>query len=135
MPLFFIEMGQGIIANGALRVRTSAPDVRADMDTWMAVLRPTAVTLIFSPLIGMMGTSNADRQNLQHWVQQNGVVPATTNAVAAGMELTPAGLAAGNIANLSPGFGNGPVIQLHTRDAGTYLDNGRYTLVGENREG
>jgi hypothetical protein len=77
MPLFYIEMGQGIIANGDLKVRTSQllsctliaghntttgeggayhyPEgeigdrsVKADMDAWAAQLRPTAVILVLA---------------------------------------------------------------------------------------
>jgi hypothetical protein len=78
VPLFFIEMGQGIIARGDLRVRTSPlysctliagrnagsgyggayhypadalsndDEVQADMDVWAAILRPTSVTLVFA---------------------------------------------------------------------------------------
>lgn len=75
MPLFFIEMGQGLIARPDLRICTSALysctlvaghnaqsgyggayhypcnrlgdfEVRMDMDAWAAILRPTAVVLV-----------------------------------------------------------------------------------------
>ena len=169
MPLFFIEMGQGIIATGDLRVRTSAlysctliaghnarsgyggayhypsdslddTDVRADMDVWAAVLRPTAVTLIHaldSTGMGLMGTVNADKLALRNWViQQCGVIPATVSTVGAGMELVGGGgFNAGSINNLLGNFDQAHQIQVKTREAGTYLDYGRFTLVGHNREG
>jgi len=166
MPLYFIEMGQGIVANGDLRVRTSTlysctliagrnaqsgyggayhypaedlddPDVLADMDRWVSVLRPTAVTLIFAPNTGVIGTgtSQHDRAQLQNWVMHRcGFVPTMVQAVAAGMQLLPGGMNAGSIANFAGGFGGG-AIQLHTREAGTYDEIfGRFTLVGEDRE-
>jgi hypothetical protein len=77
MPLFFLEMGQGIIAGGDFRVGTSAlhsctlvaahnlgtklagafhlpsgglgkSDVAADLDAWAAEIKPTAVVLVFA---------------------------------------------------------------------------------------
>ncbi len=168
MPLFFIEMGQGIVANGDLRVCTSPiysctliagynarsgyggayhypaetlsqADVRADMDVWAAVLRPTAVTLVFAQDTvgnGILGTKLADRNALQAWVLHQCVVPPTlTLAVRAGMELLAGGgYAAGSVRNLAGDFDMGATINVDTRTAGTYLDYGRFTLVGQNRE-
>jgi hypothetical protein len=77
MPLFFLEMGQGIIAGGDLRVGTSAlhsctlvaahnlgtklagafhlpsgglgqSDVVEDLDAWATDIKPTAVVLVFA---------------------------------------------------------------------------------------
>jgi hypothetical protein len=87
MPLFYIEMGQGIIANGDLKVRTSQllsctliaghntttgeggayhypageignRSVKADMDAWAAQLRPTAVILVLARKGNFAGTSD-----------------------------------------------------------------------------
>jgi hypothetical protein len=168
MPLFFIEMGQGIIARGDVRVRTSTlysctlivgynqgsgyggayhypsnrlddPAVRADMDNWAAVLRPTAVTLIFAldaSGAGMMGTPARDQFDLQQWVnQQCNVAPATTSAVGAGVELfVGGGFNAGNVAHLAGNFDPNQAIGVDNRTAGRYLDHGGFTLLGVNRE-
>jgi hypothetical protein len=160
VPLFYIEMGQGIIANGDLRLRTSAllsctliggysaasryggayhypsagrnnPSVRADMDLWAAVLRPTAVILVFATQSGLLGTSLAEQLWLQNWVTQRcNVVPLTSNAVGAGVQLNP--FAAGAIQNLTANF-NVAQINVQTRQSGTYLDHGRFTLIGRDR--
>ena len=167
MPLFFIEMGQGLIARGDLRVRTSTLysctliagynagsqyggayhypsdslenlDVRADMAVWVAVLRPTAVTLVFardSSGAGLMGTKAVDRLHLQQWVlQQCGIAATTRDAVAVGMELLPGGYNADSTANLAGNFDPNQAIRLDHRMSGRYLDYGGYTLVGTNRE-
>ena len=175
MPLFFIEMGQGIIANGDLKVQTSAlfsctliaghntttgyggayhypsgnmsdPGVKLDMDTWAARLRPTAVILVLArgqarsnhaphhhadpqrPLT----SDEADQLALRNWVTlQLRVAPTTVRAVAAGMQLNP--FEAGSIDDLSGDFTPDP-IKVNTRQAGTYQDEGRFTLIGRDRE-
>jgi len=168
MPLFFIEMGQGIIARGDLRVSTSAlysctliagynqgsgyggayhypshslgqPEVRADMDVWAAVLRPTAIRLVFASDtsgFGLMGTPANDQFQLQQWVmQQCNVVPALTAASGAGMELlVGGGFNAGVLSTLAGNFSPNQAINVDHRSAGRYLDHGGFTLVGENRE-
>lgn len=169
MPLFFIEMGQGIIARPDLRVRTSAlysctliaghntasgyagafhypsgtvgedKDVLADMEVWIAVLRPTVVTLVFASDasgFGQGGTPRDEQVQLTNWVrQQCGIAPATTSASAAGMELSAAGVFnAGNINTLAGNFDIGQAIRVETRDSGRYLDHDGFTLIGRNRE-
>jgi len=166
MPLFFIEMGQGIIARGDLRVCTSPLysctlfagynrgsgyggafhypsngigmfDVRADLDLWATLLRPSDVTLVFADCSGhgVMGTGSADKDYLQMWVRQKcGVSPITATATGAGMELlADGGFSAGRRLNLAGDFSPGSEIHLETRSSGTYVDYGRFTLIGQNR--
>jgi hypothetical protein len=171
MPLFFIEMGQGIIARPELRVTTSClhsctliagynrasgyggayhypSDKETDsvvlrnMDTWVAILRPTHVTLVFAknPVYPMMGqqlnTSHADVAFLHRWVRQScNTDPAVDSAVAAGVLVGVAVFAAGNIGHLPGEFEAGKIAVDHLH-AGTYMLNPtyRYTVVGENLE-
>lgn len=168
MPLFFIEMGQGIIGRGDLRVSTSTlysctliagrnagsglggayhypasalPNdddaVRMDMDIWAAVLRPTAVTLVFAADTagnGVLGTGLLDRQALQQWVLQTcGVAATTVTATGAGMELLANGYNADRVGNLAGNFNPSNAIHLENRMAGRYLDYGGFTLVGRDR--
>ena len=162
MPKFKIEMGQGILAGADVLVTTSAlysctfitgrnaagragayhypadslgdDDVLRDMDTWAAILRPTSVTLIFAMQNLIFGTSPADQLDLRNWVfQRCGVVATSGNATAAGMALTRAhGFEAGSIGALAADFNIGE-IDVTGRDAGRYLDQGGFTLIGEDR--
>jgi len=168
MPLFFIEMGQGIIGRGDLRVCTSAlqscvliagynagtrdggmyhfpsghrkdPEVRRDMDTWAAILAPTAITLVMATNHGGMfageeGTPRKDRITLTNWAfEVCKSAAATLDLAGAGLQLLPAGgYMVGRVTDLAGDFINNR-IELHHWSAGTYLDYGRFTLIGRRR--
>jgi hypothetical protein len=168
MPLFFIEMGQGIISRGDVRVRTSPiysctliagynagshyggayhypsdtldddPSVKEDMGVWVAVLRPTQLIFVHAQaMMGMGGTTWQDQLALHNWaVTTCGVVPVLNpTPVSAGMELfVGGGFNAGPTNTLVGNFNPNKTIDLSHRGAGAYLDHGRFTLIGRNRE-
>ena len=98
MPLFFIEMGQGIVARPEVRVKTSTiysctfitgwsnktgfggayhypsdcqedDDVLATMALWAFYLKPTTVRLLFArKMMEPMGTKDSDKAFLRNWV-------------------------------------------------------------------
>jgi hypothetical protein len=98
MPLFFIEMGQGIIARPEVRVMTSTlhsctlitgwsnttgfggayhypsdrqedDEVLAAMALWAFYLKPTVVKLLFARrMLEPMGTKDSDKAFLRQWV-------------------------------------------------------------------
>jgi hypothetical protein len=168
MTTFYIEMGQGIVGRADICVSTSAlytctliaghnaasgyagayhyganalasdADARADMDVWVAILRPTAVTLVFAPDPagnGVLGTPHPDKVALRAWVASKcHFAPAEAQAAGAGMELLVAtGFAAGPKGHLHGNFDLDISVDVHARGAGTYLDYGRYTLIGRDR--
>lgn len=113
MPLYFIEMGQGIIARPEVRVRTSTlfsctlitgwsqktgfggayhypsdnqenEEVLAAMTLWAFYLKPTVVRLLFAAETApMMGTKERDREFLKQWVHEETGVIPTSSAAVA----------------------------------------------------
>ena len=113
MPLYFIEMGQGVIARPEMRVRTSClssctmvtgwsattnfggafhyparhhknEEVLAAMALWVFYLKPTVIKLLFADSKNYgMGTKESDRNFMHAWVTRETGLIATSDAAVA----------------------------------------------------
>jgi hypothetical protein len=120
-------------------VEAYSKTVKADMAVWAAILRRTRVIPAHAADpsgMGELAADETDRTALRNWIlHECRIAPTAMRTTGVGMELLPNGtFDAGRINALANDFDQAHMISLKHRDSGTYVDYGRFTLIGREYE-
>ena len=167
MRTFYIQQGQGVMARGDVQIKTATlyscslvagynagsgycggyhlssntidrPAVQTELQSWAAILRPTALVFVHARSMGWPGDGSPqeDMDGLLHWAQgQTLPAPTVQDGVNVASQVLGGVFSVGAPA-LMPAFDFGsPVLNLQHQLAGRYgWGDEQYTILGFNRE-